>query len=136
MLHHSHDREKISLWHNLYDSFHNICGVTKVSLLVQFFWGFVWLLCNSIPWEAPEGIITQSLVWASRWPVKWSGQHWRPMADPAITGNFTRVFSNSKCVMCWWFVQLERGLTLSIQNFQFCHDTVFRHVQARVLINL
>ena len=96
---------------------------------VKFFSGLVWLLCNSIPSEASEGIITQSQVWALRWPVRWSGQHWR-----SISGNFTHVFSNSKCVICRCFVQLNEALA-SIQRISSCHETVLRHVQARVLIN-
>ena len=68
-------------------------------------------------------------------PVKWSGQHWRPTASPVSLGNVTHVFFNSKCVICRCFVQLERGIIISTQDFQLWHETVFRHVQVRVLIN-
>ena len=52
-----------------------------------------------------------------------------------ITENLTKIFPNSKCVMCHCPILLESHIVLNTRFFQLRHETVLRHVQVHVLLN-
>ena len=52
-----------------------------------------------------------------------------------ITENLTKIFPNSKCVMCQCSILMETHIVLNIRFFRLRYESVFQHVQVRILSN-
>jgi hypothetical protein len=51
-----------------------------------------------------------------------------------VTVNLTKLFLNSKCVMCHCPIQLDPQIVLNTGFFKLCHESVLQHFQVHVLI--
>ena len=65
--------------------------------------------------------------------VEWTAQVTH--GELTVTENPTKIFSNSKCVMCQCSILLELHILLNTGFFGLRHVSVLLHVQVHVLIN-